>query len=150
MGGRCRVNIDSVSELLKQADLGFKTFGELEDLAEVEKLPHTALPGCFVVADAESGAPVVEGSYILDQVINATVAIMIVTRSEVVRKGPARQRLVDLAKAVRSELFGKQPEGWDSVLTFAGAVTVRPTPGLMGRIVRMRGRFHIRTTHTPN
>ena len=142
------MNIDSVSALLKQASLGFKTFGELEDLADVEKLPHTALPGCFVVADGESGGPVVEGSYVLDQAINGTVAIMVVTRSEVVRKGPARQRLVDLADGVQRTLFGKQPDGWDSALTFAGAVTVRPAPSLMGRIVRMRGRFHIRTTLT--
>ena len=47
------MNIDSVSEILKAADLGIKTWGELEDLAEVAKLPNMALPAGYVVAETE-------------------------------------------------------------------------------------------------
>lgn len=137
------MNLEPIRALL--ADLPLKAVEGVEEFAQISTRPNLALPAAYVMADALSGAPATEGSYILHQVINASVAVVIVTRPDGARRGVAGERLHELTEAVIAALFGQQPQGWDSALTVADVRTVEVSPSLMARTVRMRGRTHLRT-----
>lgn len=126
--------------------LPFKTWGEIDELNEIVDKPNVALPGLYIVDDAEQGLPPPEGSYVLHQVINATVSIVIVMNAQAAQKGAIKVRLRALGKMVTERLFGAQPDGWDSALTFGDMRTVRLSPALIARVIRFRGRTHLRKT----
>lgn len=138
------MNTESVAALL--VGMAVKSIGDIDELAKISERPNLALPALYVVADSESGAPPVEGSYVLDQVITSIVMIVIVTRPDGARQGNAKAQLDVLRDEVLTRLFGAQPEGWGSVLTIADIRNVPIAPGLIGRAIRMRGRTHIRKT----
>ena len=142
------MNVESVAALL--APLPFKFVEGIEEFAQISTRPNLALPGAYVMPDAKSGGAATEGSYILHQTVNSTVAVVIVTRPDGARRGVAGQQLHELEEAVIGALFGRQPSGWDSPLTLADARTVEISPSLIARTVRMRGRTHLRTTLTPD
>ena len=140
------MNVQPIIDLLKDAP--FKRIAGIGALAKIGK-EGGFLPAAYVIPATETATPAPEGSYILDQVIQSTVAVVIAVHPDGVRKGAAGDEMDELEEAVLTRLFGKQPEGWDSVLTLADIHTVDFSAGLIARVIRMRGRRRRRVTLQP-
>ena len=127
----------------------WKRVDDIGALAKIAEQPSLQLPACYVLPDAEQAAPAPEGSYVLHQVIQSTVAIVLVTRPDGARQGVSAAEMEQMEEAALERLFGKQPEGWDSPLTIADIRTVDISAGLIARVIRMRGRRSRRVTIQP-
>ena len=138
------MRLDGIMALL--APLPLKAVGGIEELAKIGERPNIALPAAYVLADNETGGQATEGSAVTHQTVISTVAVVIVARPDGARQGASADLLHDLGEQVLAALFGRQPAGWDSVLTLHEARTIEVSPTLMTRVVRLRGRTHRRRT----
>ena len=141
------MNLRPVFDLL--ADAPFRRVDDVGALAAIGQEPNLALPAAFVIADSEQAAPPVEGSYVLNQVIQSSFAVAIAVRPDGARKGAAAEELDELEEAVLSRLFGKQMDGWDSPLVLVDIRTVEISAAFIARVVRLRGRRRRRIVMQP-
>ena len=141
------MNLQPVFDLL--ADAPFKRVDDIGALAAIGQEPNLALPAAFVIADSEQAAAPIEGSYILDQVIQSAFAVVIAVLPDAARKGVAGQKLDELEEAVLARLFGKQLEGWESPLVLVDIRTVDISAAFIARVIRLRGRRRRRFVMQP-
>lgn len=141
------MNLRAAIDLLK--DGPWKRVEGLDALALLSTEPALALPLAYVVPDSESASPPAEGSYILDQVIQSTFAVVLVTRPDGARRGVAASELDQLEEEALTRLFGKHLPGWDSPLHLVDVRTLGVSADMISRVIRLRARRRRRITLNP-
>lgn len=132
------MNLQPVIDLLR--DGPWKRVEGLDALALLSTEPTLALPLAYVVLDSETALPPAEGSRTLDQVIQSTISIVLVTRPDGARRGVAASQLDELEEEALVRLFGKQLPGWDSPFTILDISMLGISADMISRVLRLRAR----------
>lgn len=142
------MNLDAIREML--AGGSFAAISDAMEMAQIAKQPNLRLPACYVLPDTETAADEgPSGSYLFEQTLSSTFAVVMLIGSDKARKGVAADQIALLEDEVIARLHGKQPAGFDSPLGIVDLSTADITASYVVRVIRFRARRRIRTIRSP-
>lgn len=141
------MNLDAIRDMLGGGS--FAAVSDAMELAQIGKQPNLRLPAAYVVPDTESANDAASGSYVFEQLLLSTFAVVLLVGADKARKGLAADRICILEDEVISRLHGQQPSGFDSPLGLVDISTADITASYVVRVIRFRARRRIRTVRNP-